>query len=97
VIDSLILLLFVPLTVIPGPNFPALYFFFRSVGHFLSMRGAKRGLDVVTWTPVSRPPLSALRAALALDHAERRKRLDAVARELGLERLPAFVERLRRI
>jgi hypothetical protein len=97
VIDSLILLLFVPLTVIPGPNFPALYFFFRSVGHFLSMRGAKRGLDVVTWTTVARPPLTAIRAALVLEHGERRTRLDSIARELGLERLPAFVERLSRI
>ena len=97
VIDSLILLLFVPLTVIPGPNVPALYFFFRSVGHFLSMRGAKRGLDVVTWTTVARPPLTAVRAALMLEHTERRNRLESIARALGLERLPAFVERLRRI
>lgn len=97
VIDSLILLLFVPLTVIPGPNVPALYFFFRSVGHFLSMRGAKRGLDVVTWTTVARPPLTAVRAALMLEHTERRNRLESIARELGLERLPGFVERLSRI
>jgi Mitochondrial K+-H+ exchange-related len=97
VIDSLILLLFVPLTVIPGPNVPALYFFFRAVGHFLSMRGAKRGLDVVTYTTVARPPLTAIRAALMLEYAERRQRLESIAAELGLERLPAFVERLRRV
>lgn len=95
VIDGLIFLLFVPLTVIPGPNVPALYFSFRALGHFFSMRGAKRGLDRVTWTPVSCRPLSELRQALSVDHTERRKRLEAIARVLKLERLPGFVERLR--
>ena len=95
VIDALIFLLFVPLTLIPGPNVPALYFSFRALGHFFSMRGAKRGLDRVAWTPVACHPLAELRQALALEHRERRKRLDAIARVLGLERLPGFVERLR--
>lgn len=94
-IDALIFLLFVPLTLIPGPNVPALYFSFRALGHFFSMRGAKRGLDRVTWTPVACRPLSELRQALTLEPTERRKRLDAIARLLKLERLPAFVERLR--
>ena len=40
VIDALLLAVSVPLTLIPGPNVPALYFSFRVVGHFLSMRGA---------------------------------------------------------
>jgi hypothetical protein len=95
VIDALIFLLFMPLTVIPGPNFPALYFSFRAIGHFFSMRGAKRGLDGVTWTPVPSPALSALASALALDRGPRRKRLEEISSELGLERLPGFVERLR--
>ena len=94
VIDALIFLLFMPLTVIPGPNFPALYFSFRAIGHFFSMRGAKRGLDRVTWTTVASSPLSAVRAALTLDRATRRHRLEEISRELGLERLPGFVERL---
>jgi hypothetical protein len=95
VIDALIFLLFMPLTVIPGPNFPALYFSFRAIGHFFSMCGAKRGLDGVTWTPVCSPALSAVRDVLTLDRATRRKRLEEISRELGLERLPGFVERLR--
>jgi hypothetical protein len=94
VIDTLILLLFLPLTVIPGPNFPALFFTFRAIGHFFSMRGAKRGLDRATWTPVLCRPLSAVRDALALEGAARRARLADVARELSLERLPGFVERV---
>jgi hypothetical protein len=93
-IDTLILLLFLPLTVIPGPNFPALYFTFRAIGHFFSMRGARRGLDRATWTPVLCRPLSAVGAALELDGATRRARLAEIARELGLERLPGFVERV---
>jgi hypothetical protein len=94
-IDALIFLLFVPLTLIPGPNVPALYFSFRALGHFFSMRGARRGLDSVTWTPVACHPLCELRQALTLEHTERRKRLEAIARLLKLERLPGFVERLR--
>jgi hypothetical protein len=95
VIDALIFLLFMPLTVIPGPNVPALYFSFRAIGHFFSMRGARGGLDRVTWTPVPSPALSALGSALALERAARRERLEEISRELGLERLPGFVERLR--
>ncbi|HYN07268.1 MAG TPA: hypothetical protein VES67_07755 [Vicinamibacterales bacterium] len=95
VIDTLVLLLFLPLTIIPGPNFPALYFTFRAIGHFFSMRGAKRGLDRTTWTPVVCRPLSAVRDALELDGTARRARLAEIARELSLERLPGFVERLR--
>jgi K+-H+ exchange-related protein len=94
-IDTLVLILFLPLTVIPGPNFPALYFTFRAIGHFFSMRGAKRGLDRVTWTPVVCRPLSGVRAVLELDGPTRRARLDEIGRELSLERLPGFVERLR--
>jgi hypothetical protein len=94
VIDTLILLLFLPLTVIPGPNFPALYFTFRAIGHFFSMRGAKRGLDRATWTPVLCRPLSGVRDALALDGTARHARLADVARALSLERLPGFVERV---
>ena len=94
-IDTLVLILFLPLTVIPGPNFPALYFTFRAIGHFFSMRGAKRGLDRVTWTPVVCRPLSGVRAVLELDGTTRRARLDEIGRELSLERLPGFVEQLR--
>jgi hypothetical protein len=80
---------------VPGPNIIAWYFTFRAVGHFLSWRGALRGLTEITWTPEASAPLSAIRAALALGQAERCARLDVIASELGLAHLTGFVERLR--
>jgi hypothetical protein len=80
---------------VPGPNVIAWYFTFRAVGHFLSWRGALRGLTEISWTPEASAPLSAIRAALALGQAERCARLDAIASELGLAHLTGFVERLR--
>ncbi len=96
VIDALLLVISAPLTVIPGPNVPALYFSFRVVGHFLSMRGAGRGRDVVTWDSTSSPELSSLRAAIRLSHPGRLHRLDEVSAALGLSRLSSFIERTRR-
>ena len=80
---------------VPGPNIVSWYFTFRTVGHFLSWRGALRGLTQISWTPQARAPLSAVRAALALGQAERCARLDAISSELGLAHLTGFVERLR--
>jgi hypothetical protein len=94
-IDTLVFLLFVPLTVIPGPNVPALYFSFRAVAHYFSMRGARQGLKSIVWTPVPSPPLSGVRKTLNLDRQARRSRIDEIGRELGLERLGAFVERIK--
>src|SRR5689334_14974928 len=57
--------------LIPGiANIPALYFGFRTLGHFLSSRGARRGLSV-PWTGRACPPLTELRQAAALESAER--------------------------
>ena len=38
------------LILVPGPNFIGYYFVFRIVGHYFSLRGARRALTVVTWT-----------------------------------------------
>ena len=96
VIDGLVAAITGPLFFfVPGPNVIAWYFTFRAVGHFLSWRGALRGLREISWTPEASAPLSAIRAALALGQAERRARLDAIASELGLAHLTGFVERLR--
>ncbi len=38
------------LMVLPGPNLIAYYFAFRVVEHYLSWRGARQALDVVSWT-----------------------------------------------
>jgi len=80
---------------VPGPNVVSWYFTFRTVGHFLSWRGALRGLNHITWTPEASAPLAGIQAALTLGSAERCARLDAIAGELGLAHLTGFIERLR--
>jgi hypothetical protein len=93
-INALLMVACLPLTVIPGPNLPSLYFTFRTIGHFFSMRGARRGLDVVTWEMEASTELAAIRQALQLMPADRRARVDDLAAALGLDRLGAFVERV---
>jgi hypothetical protein len=81
--------------LIPGiANLPALYFGFRTVGHFLSMRGANHGLREVTWTGRTCPPLTELRALTQLDPHVREARVHDVAVRLRLEHLPKFFDRL---
>ncbi|HXH07885.1 MAG TPA: hypothetical protein VNI83_14970 [Vicinamibacterales bacterium] len=92
-IDLLALLGTAALTLVPGPNVLAYYFLFRVVGHFLSMRGARQGLDRAGWTFEASDALAAVRQALALAPRLRRHRLDEIASMLRLEHLAAFVER----
>jgi K+-H+ exchange-related protein len=81
--------------LIPGiANLPALYFGFRAVGHFLSMRGSAHGLRRVTWSGRSCPPLGELRELATLDPHVREARLLDVAKRLRLESLPKFFERV---
>jgi hypothetical protein len=94
VIDSVVLLVCLPLTVIPGPNVPSLYFSFRAVGHYLSMRGARKGRSDIEWQLVASGDLTSLRHALSLDGAARRARIEQIAAALGLDRLDVFVERI---
>jgi Mitochondrial K+-H+ exchange-related len=97
IVDSLLFLLFVPLTVIPGPNLPALYFSFRGLGHFFSLRGARQGLvERFVWTVEASPHLAAIRGLIDLDPAVRRERLESVSAALGLETLAGFVARVAR-
>jgi len=95
-IDAVLLLVAAPLTVIPGPNVPAWYFTFRVVGHYLSMRGAGRGRDLVAWNSTPSAELSAIRDALRLGRTERVDRLDQLSAALGLSRLSSCIERTRR-
>ena len=92
VIDAVLTVASAPLALVPGPNFLAYYFIFRSVGHFLSMQGAQQGLSRVTWTPVPSPHLTAVRSALRLEKDARVQRIDEIAAALGLDRLGPFVE-----
>jgi hypothetical protein len=81
------------LALIPGPNLVAYYFAFRLVGHYLSMRGARRGLRVVSWSYEASQPLTELRHALALEPSARAFRVRAVADALRLEHLASFFQR----
>ncbi|MDQ3070412.1 MAG: mitochondrial K+-H+ exchange-related family protein [Acidobacteriota bacterium] len=80
--------------LVPGPNLLAYYFFFRLAGHYLSMKGARHGLDLVVWTPEPSVPLTDLRAAAAMPPAERGDRVRAIAAALGLEHLATFFNRV---
>ena len=95
VIDTLLMLVLgVGLFFVPGPNVIGYYFAFRVVGHYLSRKGAKQGLDVVTWTTAPCDPLSELRDALRLAPPQRDDRIDAIAERLHLPRLALFVNRI---
>ena len=93
-IDSVLMVLSVALVLVPGPNVVGYYFAFRVVGHYLSWRGARNGLDSVTWSCAPSEPLAEVRAAIALAPTQRTHRLREVASRLRLDDLPTFVERL---
>ena len=80
--------------LVPGPNLLAYYFFFRLAGHYLSMKGARHGLDIVVWTPKAAAELSELRLLAAQPLTERSARVRAIAESLGLEHLAMFFNRL---
>jgi hypothetical protein len=94
ILDTLLLILSAALTLIPGPNVVAYYFAFRVVGHWLSMRGATQGLDRATWTGRGSSSLTSLRAAVGRPPSERARAAEPIARELGLLRLGAFLDRM---
>ena len=93
-IDSLLLLVSALLILLPGPNLIGYYFAFRVVGHYLSWRGARNGLDNVQWQSAPSEPLADLRAAISLAPTQRTHRLRKVASRLRLDDLPTFVERV---
>lgn len=79
---------------VPGPNLLAYYFFFRLAGHYLSMKGARQGLDLVTWTPRPSRELFELRTVAAMPPLERGDRVHVIAQALGLEHLATFFNRV---
>jgi hypothetical protein len=93
VIDALLTIASAPIALLPGPNVLAYYFIFRTVGHYLSMAGARQGLDRVDWQLQPSAELTALGQALPCETDDRTARIDAIASALGLDRLTAFVER----
>ena len=81
--------------LVPGvANLPALYFGFRTIGHWLSMRGAAQGLHHVTWTGRPCPPLGELRELAALEPQVRHERIEDIAARLRLQHLSTFFERV---
>ena len=95
VIDAvLMVVLGAGLFFVPGPNVLGYYWVFRVVGHYLSWKGAKQGLDGVSWTTAPCDPLLELRDAILMAPAQRDERVDAVAARLRLPRLSLFVARI---
>ena len=81
--------------LLPGiANLPALYFGFRTLGHWLSMRGAAQGLHHVEWTGRPCPPLGELRDIGILEPRVRHERIHDVATRLRLQHLSTFFERV---
>ena len=93
-IDSVLMVLSAALILVPGPNVVGYYFAFRVVGHYLSWRGARQGLEVVVWKTEPSEPLAELRQAIDLNPPQRERKLSDVASRLRLDHLAAFVERI---
>jgi hypothetical protein len=93
ILDSLGFIASGALMLIPGPNIVAYYFAFRLVGHYLSLRGARQGLDGLRWHAQPSAPLSELRRAISLEPEVRVRRVHEVAERLRLEHLASFFER----
>jgi hypothetical protein len=94
VIDGLLFAASGALFLVPGPNLVAYYFAFRLVGHWLSMRGARQGLDRVQWTGRPCPPLSELRDVAGMEPRARDERIHDIAARLRLQHLSTFFERV---
>ncbi|MBI1872729.1 MAG: hypothetical protein HYZ58_04260 [Acidobacteria bacterium] len=93
VFDSLVLIVSLLLVLLPGPNVLAYYFLFRVVGHYLSMRGARQGLQQVSWEARPSSALKELRRAATLDPPARDEQVQHVASQLQLQHLVRFFER----
>jgi len=93
-IDGVLVALSALLILVPGPNVLGYYFAFRVVGHYFSMRGARQGLDHVTWTTRGDQALTDLRPLVAQDPAQRRGQVEAIAARLELSDLRRFFDRV---
>ena len=94
IIDGLTTLALGPLFfLVPGPNLIAYYFLFRTVGHLLSMRGARHGLGHVVWQSSGSSALADLRQTIALAPRQRARQIRDIASRLRLEHFVTFFER----
>jgi K+-H+ exchange-related protein len=78
---------------VPGPNIIAYYFAFRLVGHYLSMRGSRHGLNGVHWTYDACEPLTELRRVRTIARRDREQYVGEIAARLRLAHLPRFFKR----
>jgi len=81
------------LILLPGPNLIGYYFLFRVVGHYLSLRGARKGLVAVTWTNTPTPALTVLRGVVGVPPESRESVVREVATTLHLEHFSSFFQR----
>lgn len=94
VVHAIGLMLSLPVILLPGPNVLGYFFTFTVTGHFLSLRGARRGLSRVPWRVVPNAELTALGRVWGLDPGTRHRQIRHVADALGLRRLARFIERM---
>jgi len=94
ILHSLGLIVSVPVALVPGPNVLGYLFTFTVVGHFLSWRGAVRGLHQIAWTIEPSPALTELRRAFTLDAASRHSAILEASQRLHLPKMARFVERM---
>lgn len=92
-IDSVGLIGSAALVLVPGPNVLGYYFLVRTVGHYLSLRGARQGLTGVTWSVQPSPDLSRLRPLVNEPPDDRSDRVCEIADRLKLERFARFFQR----
>lgn len=92
IIDGILFVASGALVLVPGPNVLAYYLGFRLVGHYLSMRGARQGLDAVQWTLAPSAALSELRQAITMTPEQRTARVSDIAARLHLDRLVTFFQ-----
>ena len=93
-VHSVALLLSAPVAFVPGPNVLGYLFTFTVVGHFLSWRGARRGLHEVKWQVAPSTALTDLRRAFALEAGDRHRVIHDVADRLHMPKLARFVEQM---
>lgn len=93
-VHSLGLLASAPVAFVPGPNVLGYLFTFTVVGHFLSWRGARNGLNEVTWRVEPSTALTDLRGAFVLGAEDRHRVIHDVAHRLHMPKLARFVEQM---
>jgi len=93
VVDSVLFIASGVFILVPGPNLLAYYFGLRIVVHFLSWRGAGRGLSGIEWGSRVEPALAELGTLATMPRESRAPRVEAIASALKLPRLAAYFDR----